>query len=359
MTDNVTIDNNKETNSQAEGRLFVDVHLLQVLPPNCANRDDKGSPKSACYGGVTRSRISSQSIKAAVRRQFATEFGEGWVGKRTKYAAKLVAKEIAAIAPDMDAEEEAQKVFTHVGKNEEDKTAALFFISPVQAKAVARLIVDGSSDKGAFNKALNENPAIDMALFGRMAASNPVLNYDACAQVAHAVSTHEARNEYDYFSAVDDCDKGSGAAHLDTAEFTSSTMYRYANINVHEARKYLGEMTAKAVAGFIASFIYANPSGKEHSFAHCTLPYMVYVAFRTDRAINFADAFEKPVSNKDGGYAENSERVFCNYIRKTYRNYGNAPAKAFGFGDFITEFAEESSLPELLNKVEDWINTNM
>lgn len=35
-------------------------------------------------------------------------------------------------------------------------------------------------------------------------ASDPSLNYDAAAQVAHSISTHAIHNEYDYFTAVDD-----------------------------------------------------------------------------------------------------------------------------------------------------------
>jgi len=51
-------------------RLYVDVHVLQTVPPSCVNRDDTGSPKTAVYGGVTRARVSSQSWKRAVRMMF-------------------------------------------------------------------------------------------------------------------------------------------------------------------------------------------------------------------------------------------------------------------------------------------------
>ncbi len=37
-----------------------------------------------------------------------------------------------------------------------------------------------------------------------MVASDPSLNYDAAAQVAHSISTHKIQNEYDFFTAVDD-----------------------------------------------------------------------------------------------------------------------------------------------------------
>lgn len=34
--------------------LYIDLHVIQTLPPSCVNRDDTGSPKTAIYGGVTR-----------------------------------------------------------------------------------------------------------------------------------------------------------------------------------------------------------------------------------------------------------------------------------------------------------------
>ena len=77
---------------------------------------------------------------------------------------------------------------------------------------------------------------MDMALFGRMVADDPSLNYDAAAQVAHSISTHAVQNEYDYFTAVDDCqaEDNAGAGHLGTVEYNSSTLYRYATVNVME-----------------------------------------------------------------------------------------------------------------------------
>ena len=50
--------------------VFVDIHVLQTLPPSNPNRDDTGAPKSAIFGGVQRMRISSQAIKRATRQDF-------------------------------------------------------------------------------------------------------------------------------------------------------------------------------------------------------------------------------------------------------------------------------------------------
>ena len=44
--------------------IYVDIHVLQTVPPSCVNRDDTGSPKTAVYGGTRRARVSSQAWKA-------------------------------------------------------------------------------------------------------------------------------------------------------------------------------------------------------------------------------------------------------------------------------------------------------
>ena len=56
-----------------KARLYLDVHVLQTVPPSCVNRDDTGSPKTAIYGGTTRSRVSSQAWKHSMREMFRDE----------------------------------------------------------------------------------------------------------------------------------------------------------------------------------------------------------------------------------------------------------------------------------------------
>ena len=46
---------------------FVQFHLLTAYPPSNPNRDDQGRPKQATMGGAPRLRLSSQSVKRAVR----------------------------------------------------------------------------------------------------------------------------------------------------------------------------------------------------------------------------------------------------------------------------------------------------
>ena len=63
---------------------YIDIHIIQTVPPSCINRDDTGSPKTAVYGGKTRARVSSQAWKHAVRLMFRDIFDQELLGDRTK-----------------------------------------------------------------------------------------------------------------------------------------------------------------------------------------------------------------------------------------------------------------------------------
>lgn len=39
--------------------LYLDIHILQDVPPSNINRDENGTPKHATYGGVERLRVWS------------------------------------------------------------------------------------------------------------------------------------------------------------------------------------------------------------------------------------------------------------------------------------------------------------
>lgn len=78
-----------------EPTLFVEVHILQSLPPSNINRDDSGTPKQALYGGVRRARVSSQAWKRAARMEFATSEPAETRATRTKRIAALLAEHLS------------------------------------------------------------------------------------------------------------------------------------------------------------------------------------------------------------------------------------------------------------------------
>lgn len=322
-----------------KNNIYVDVHVLQNVPPSCINRDDTGSPKTAKYGGAVRARVSSQSWKHEMRKMFREIFEEDEVGIRTKKVTEMIAGEIMKKDSGIDEEKAlklAEKALGYIGvkPDKNGNSPVLMFFSAAQARALAELAIEGSGDKKEYAAALKAEPSVDMALFGRMVASDASQNFDAAAQVAHAISTHAVHNEYDYFTAVDDLNKDdeSGAGHLGTVEFNSATLYRYATVNVRELAKNLGASSADTIVGFIEAFIRSMPTGKQNTFANRTMPDFVYIAIRNDQPINLVGAFEKPVSGKNGGYFEESEKEFGEYAEDVYKKYA-APERVWTFED--------------------------
>lgn len=349
----------------ARKNLFVDIHVLQTVPPSCINRDDTGSPKTAIYGGATRARVSSQSWKHAVRGYFREEFPSDQSGYRTKKILDLVEAEIAKLAPDQDAEKLARTALENAGlklkkKKGEDEDGreveALFFISEAQIKALAQLAVASETDKKAYKAALLAQPSVDMALFGRMVASDPSLNFDACCQVAHAISTHAVHPEYDYFTAADDCapKDNAGAGHIGTKEFDSATLYRYATINVEELKKSLGAETGHAVAEFTEAFIKSMPTGAQNAYANGTCQDAIYVTIREDQPVNLCGAFEKPIRSSEG-YVEASKRALCEYAKDVYTDFTGKPVKEFCVGKGMEVLGQRTSCEELIKSLESTI----
>lgn len=362
-------------------RFYVDIHVIETLPPSCVNRDDTGSPKTAIYGGVTRARVSSQAWKRAMREEFKEMLSETELGKRTKHLPDLVAKEIERAYPEFESKADAlAREIIAAGEFKLDKnkpeTSVLQFVSPAQVRALARLAVENQVEleskaaaakaeskeegkkkkKGALKEkvlqALKENPSFDIALFGRMVAEAPDLKYDAAAQVAHAISTHEVHNDFDYFTAVDDWDGVVGAGHIGLMEFNSATLYRYATVNVQELQKHFCAEIPQIIRCFAEAFICSMPTGKQNSYANGVRPDAVYVTVRRDRPVNMAGAFEKPVVPGKDGYAKRSVSRLADYAKETYALYYSEPEFKAAVGKGAEQFAEPMSLSELLQELE-------
>lgn len=311
--------------------MYLDLYALQSVPPSNINRDDTGSPKTAMYGGALRARVSSQAWKRAMREMFSNFLPEGQLGVRTKFVVPLIADRIAAKREDLSERsvDFAKAVLdaTGIKSSETDRkgsdegtlaTGYLVFIANRELDDLANIAIswaDGGVDpkkpdsksKKDVQKAFKGIQAVDIALFGRMLADASDFNVDACSQVAHAISVNEISQEYDYFTAVDDCaaDDNAGAGMLGTVSFNSSTLYRYATVNLDALMEQLEspEATARGAAAFVEAFVKSMPTGKQNTFANRTLPNVVAASLRDDQPINLVTAFERPV------YAERDRSV--------------------------------------------------
>ena len=198
-------------------------------------------------------------------------------------------------------------------KTKDFKAKALFFLSDTQARQLAQAAIDNISDKKQLQKLIKSGPAVDIALFGRMVADDPSLNEDASSQVAHAISTHAVQTEFDFFTAVDDLspEDNAGAGMLGTVEYNSSTLYRYANVAIHELLVQLGEKKSvvNSLKLFVKAFANSMPTGKVNTFANQTLPQALVLSLRTDRPVNLVSAFEEPVKSSDGYVSKSIDKL--------------------------------------------------
>ena len=345
--------------------MYFDIHIIQTVPPSCVNRDDTGSPKTCIYGGVRRARVSSQSWKRAIRLSFRDMYTQEDLSNRTMRIVGMVEEQIKCLNDKVDAKDLTKKVLESAGiklsKKDPEKAEAMFFMSVAQAKALADIAVNSPekiTDKNVCKAALKEKPSIDMALFGRMVASDPSLNYDAAAMVAHSISTHKVQTEFDYFTAVDDLspEETSGAGHLGTVEFNSSTLYRYASVNVMELYKNLKDATPMAVRDFAEALILSMPTGKINTFANFTLPNAVYVTVRKDQPVNLSPAFERPVPvDEGGGYVSESKKALVKYAKTVYDSFAEEPVKAWTVGEGIEELGNKVNIKTMLTELENYI----
>ncbi|MDK4296682.1 type I-E CRISPR-associated protein Cas7/Cse4/CasC [Corynebacterium pseudodiphtheriticum] len=366
--------------------LIVDTHALQTIPPSLINRDDTGAPKSAVFGGTPRQRVSSQSWKRAIRKFFEDNFDPEQIGDRSKRLPEKIARKLedagleqAEAISRTEQLFKAAKIKTSVQKlskkdiengveaNPYPETGYLLFLSQHQIdRAVSELLErDGENlKKNEAQEILDTGHSVDMSMFGRMVADDAAYNVDASVQVAHALGIHASAPEFDFFTAVDDlAEEGeeTGAGMLGTVQMMSSTLYRYATVNVDSLAENLDsrENAFQATVQFIDAFIKSMPTGKINTFANQTLPELVYITVRDSRPISLVNAFESPVeATESASRREVGAQKLAEEAHNIESIYGFTPRAAFvlGIGELTKPFqnlAETITLPDLKNKISD------
>ncbi|MFF2213400.1 type I-E CRISPR-associated protein Cas7/Cse4/CasC [Streptomyces antibioticus] len=315
---------------------FLDIHIIQSVPFANLNRDDTNSVKTVLFGGKLRTRVSSQSWKRATRVEFERITGNSTL--RTRRIGEAVTRELADRGwPQELAERAGAHIAASVGKFEvEEKTEgktktaipnrvitnAMVYVPQAAVRELAdyaeehRQTLEAAKDitkKGEAKASALPKAGVDailrsrndvINLFGRMLAEVDRAGVDGAVQVAHAMTTHEADADLDYFTAVDDLTSTwqdtTGSAHMGHAEFSAGTFYRYATVDLDELTRNLAGTGTTAdvhevLTGFLTAFTLAVPQAKKNSTAPHTLPHLVHFAVRGDRPVSFAAAFEQPV----------------------------------------------------------------
>ena len=303
---------------------YVQLHFLTVYPPSNPNRDDMGRPKTANYGGVQRLRLSSQSLKRAARISPAmSESLMGNLGQRTqRLGDEVLSHLLVKGAEETKAREIAEQVTKVFGafddaaaKNDPShvRTRQLAFISPDERSAAIKIAEKALSGESLQNDAKNlgkeilrtADGAVDLAMFGRMLADAPEFNREAAVQVSHAITTHRAETEDDFYTAVDDLKKpaeDSGAGFIGEAGFGSGVYYLYVCVDTDRLIENLAgdrELAQKALEAVTEAFATASPSGKRNSFSHHTRASYIKAESGDQQPRSLAAAFLKPVNGDD------------------------------------------------------------
>lgn len=300
---------------------FLQLHYLTIYPLSNPNRDDLGRPKTASYGGAPRLRISSQSLKRAARLSDAMQVElKGHMGDRTQRIGEVVRESLDAAGASEERATEIAKMVTDIfgkldseaGKKGAIRTRQLAFISPDErsaAIALARKALAGEKlpkDKDLKRLVLRTaDGAVDVAMFGRMLADDPDFNREAAVQVSHALTTHRALVEDDYYTAVDDLklpSEDAGAGFVGEAGFGSGVFYTYACVDIGLLAENLDgdrELAARAAGALVEALATATPSGKRNSYAHQTRAGYIRAEAGDAQPRSLAGAFFKPVEGDD------------------------------------------------------------
>ena len=301
---------------------FLQLHLLTAYGPSNLNRDDTGRPKSVVFGGVPRLRVSSQSLKRAWRTSevFSAKL-DGHLADRTQRLGKDVFDRLRKGGMEDDlALKTARGIAGVFGKikKAQDKdptfTEQLAFVSPDEQEKAFAL-----ADKTLAGEAIEEpqaddllqkvDTAADIAMFGRMLADNPKFNREAAVQVAHAMTTHRAIAEDDYYTAVDDLKSreepdDAGAGFIGVQEFGTGVFYLYFCVDRGLLLRNLDNTQSvhdASLAALVEASATVAPGGKQASFASRARAFYVLAEKGSAQPRSLAAAFLKPVTGTNQG----------------------------------------------------------
>lgn len=239
---------------------------------------------------------------------------------------------------------DAIATFDHkeAGNNDKFKTNVLVYTTSKELNLMAEILAnddslvnakrDAKKGKDAIKKKIRAlikknikslstalcTDAADIALFGRMVASASDLTLEGAAMFSHAISTHKADNEIDFFSALDDLQPAeeTGAGMIGTLEFNAATYYRFCalNLDMLADEAHLGALSPEErqdiVAAFVEATLKAMPIARKNSMNANTMPAHVLCVLRdSGQPVQLINAFEKAVYSPDGkGYVEASAK---------------------------------------------------
>lgn len=366
---------------------FLQIHTLTAYPAALLNRDDSGLAKRLPYGGIIRTRVSSQCLKRHWRLADDPHSIHAIDGADAAYRSRELVT--GKVLKSLDASDEVVKaiepefqmaVYGDKGTSRNARQTLLLGEREIawlrseaerlvaeaggEAKKAAAIAADWRKSFRDNIKAMREATALPGgltgALFGRMVTSDPAANITAPVHVAHAFTVHGEESESDYFTAVDDlAEDAPGADTIQETELTSGLYYGYVVVDLPGLKSNLGpvadELAGKVLHNLVHLIAEVSPGAKLGSTAPYSRASFMLVEAGDRQPRSLAEAFLKPVEasagiaakaltahlgNLDAAYATGEERRFL-----SLRN-DEVPGATRGTLQELADFA--SALPERL-----------
>jgi len=301
---------------------MIELHIIQNLPVNNVNRDENGECKTVLIGDSLRQRISSQAWRRAVRN-LLRDNSNFQTAKNSRKWADIIEQKLRDNNLDDTKIKSFMKFISEVfvksdskeskDNDEKSKKQTILYMSDAEIDELVSFAINNDfestdkenkksikKDKAKIGKIIqNCNVPVDVALYGRMCASDESLNVNSAVHDSHIFSVNEINVEDDYFTAVDDLDS-SGSAHLGTHSYTASTMYRYHALNVNQLQKNMGvDIDIKPIIKeWIRAIHQSFPSGKQNTMAAFTRPITMQVVVKDGQPLTMSDAFQTAIDGE-------------------------------------------------------------
>lgn len=350
---------------------FIEFHVVHSVPVSNLNRGQFGEVKTVEVGSALRSRVSSNCWKHEIRKNMDGVYRLVSIGFCEYMKTELIRhscpeEKIEAIINlihplfykekhviDAKSGEIAKNnVIANISASEIDLLIKCFKDMDFEARVPQR---DGKSGKKVDQtiKKFYENDILpnvvmedDLALFGRMLASNTAGCVDGAVNFAHAYSVHEHADEIDYFVASIDKNfnlrDDGGSGHMNSKEFCSSTYYRYFCIDIDKfIENKRGSVNRNSLCEFIKTSLLSTPSGSQNAMAARTLPYFIKMNFYANNKFPTQVIFNNPIPRERTVDIEKKAQEFINSEMERYaKNYG-----------IVADITIDNNIPQMLEVI--------
>lgn len=248
--------------------MFLQIHTLTHYPPSLLIRDQTGSVKTSIYGGIERTRISSQGWKRRIIDWMRAQ-GTFQDGVRSRVIFERIAQELVDEGKNYEGvayvlQKMAKLIFG--GKGDKDildvnlRTSNSISLGRTEVeyiRDIARDTLDEVEEKGLDFQKEDDQKEIDAtivtcmsrhdeslrnvfrkdlpagfesALFGRFVTSDILSRVDAPVHVAHPLTVHAHLAETDFYSTLDDLVRQ--ASYTDTMDLNAGLFYGYVVVHI-------------------------------------------------------------------------------------------------------------------------------